>query len=130
MFPCVCLMQGCWYCQLLSFRLKMRNPWPFGHQLICRIHWISLTISQKKFFVNLWHKWKRKPGYCNAEVGGGRAGVSFCFRLNNFNLLWPIDNKLAVWVAYIKRQLGIATKVSVIKVKVTVTKNGNSVSAQ
>jgi len=38
-------------------------------------------------------------------------------------LLWPFDTKLAVWVAYIKRQLGIATHVSVIKVKVTVTKN-------
>jgi len=38
-------------------------------------------------------------------------------------LLWSIDTKLAVWVAYIKRQLGIATQVSVIKVKVTVTKN-------
>jgi len=37
-------------------------------------------------------------------------------------LLWPIDTKLAVWVAYIKAQLGIATHVSVIKVKVTVTK--------
>jgi len=37
-------------------------------------------------------------------------------------LLWPIDTKLAVCVAYIKRQLGIATHVSVIKVKVTVTK--------
>ena len=37
-------------------------------------------------------------------------------------MLWPIDTKLAVWVAYIKRQLGIATKVSVIKVRVTVAK--------
>jgi len=37
-------------------------------------------------------------------------------------LLWPIDTKLAVWVAYIKTQLGITTQVSVIKVKVTVTK--------
>jgi len=42
-------------------------------------------------------------------------------------LLWPIDTKLAVWVAYIKAQLGILTQVSVIKVKVTVTKNRNSV---
>ena len=42
-------------------------------------------------------------------------------------MLWPIDMKIAVWVAYIKRQLGIATQVSVIKVKVTV-KNRNSVS--
>jgi hypothetical protein len=31
-------------------------------------------------------------------------------------LLWPIDAKLDEWVAYIKRQLGIATQVSVIKV--------------
>ena len=38
--------------------------------------------------------------------------------------------KLAVWVAYMMTQLGIATKVYVIKVKVTVTKNRNSVSAQ
>ena len=52
----------------------------------------------------------------------GRAGVNFWFPVNNFSLLWPIDIKLGVWVAYIKRQLGIATKVTVIKVKVTVTK--------
>jgi len=37
-------------------------------------------------------------------------------------LLWPIDTKLAVWVAYIKTQLGIATHVYLIMVKVTVTK--------
>jgi len=37
-------------------------------------------------------------------------------------LLWPIDTKLGVWVAYIKMKLGIATQMSVIKVKVTVTK--------
>ena len=52
------------------------------------------------------------------------------FPLNNFSLLWPIDTKLAVWVAYIKTLLGIATQVSVIKVKDTVTKNRNSVFAQ
>ena len=56
--------------------------------------------------------------------------VNFWFPLNNFSLLWPIDTKLGVWVAYIKRQLGIATQLSVIKVKDTVTKNRNSVSAQ
>jgi len=39
------------------------------------------------------------------------------FPLNNFSLFWPIDTKLAVWVAYIKSQLGIATQVSVIKFK-------------
>jgi len=37
-------------------------------------------------------------------------------------LLWPIATKLYVWVAYIKTQLGIANNVSVIKVKVIVTK--------
>jgi len=37
-------------------------------------------------------------------------------------LLGPINNQLAEWVAYIKAQLGIATQVYVIKVKVTVTK--------
>jgi len=34
----------------------------------------------------------------------------------------PIDTKLAVYVAYIKTQIGIANQASVIKVKVTVTK--------
>jgi len=33
-------------------------------------------------------------------------------------------------VTYVKRQLGIATQMSVIEVKVTVTKNRKSVSAQ
>ena len=59
-----------------------------------------------------------------------RADVNFWFPLNNFSLPWLIDTKLGVWVAYIKSQLGIATQVSVIKVKVTVTKNRNSVFAQ
>ena len=69
-------------------------------------------------------------------MAGGRAGgrvlngVKLRFPPNNFSLLWPIDTKLNVWVAYIKRQLGIANQVSVIKVKLTVTKNRNSVSAQ
>jgi len=60
----------------------------------------------------------------------GRAVVNFWFPLNNLSLLWPFDTKLAVWGAYIKTQLGIATQVSVIKVKVTVTKIRNSGSAQ
>ena len=58
------------------------------------------------------------------------AAVNFWFLLNNFCLLWPIDIKLALWVAYIIAQLGIANQVSVIKFKVTVTKNRNLVSAQ
>ena len=58
-------------------------------------------------------------------MAGGRAVVNFWILLNNFSLLWPIDTKLAVWVANIKRQLGIATQVNVIKVKVTVNKNRN-----
>jgi len=55
--------------------------------------------------------------------------IEIQFLLNNFSLLWPIDTKLGVWVAYSKTQLGIATKVFVIKVKVTDIKNRNSVSA-
>jgi len=56
--------------------------------------------------------------------------IEIQFPRNNFSLLWLIDTKRGVWVAYNKTQLGIATQVSVIKVKVTVTKNRNSVSAQ
>jgi len=56
--------------------------------------------------------------------------IEIQFPLNNFSLLWPIDTKLAVWVAYIKTQLESGTQVSVIKVKVSVTKTRNSVSAQ
>jgi hypothetical protein len=70
--------------------------------------------------------------YCNVEVGGqagSRAGSNLWFLLNNLSLLWHIDIKLGVSKAYIKKQLGIATQVSAIKVKVTVTKNRNSVSA-
>jgi len=48
--------------------------------------------------------------------------IEIQFPLNNFSLLCLIDTKPAVWVAYIRTQLGIATQVSVIKVKVTVTK--------
>jgi len=85
---------------------------PFTVQCMCRGHF-------KPGF-------QQNPGYCNADVGGGRvgvrAGVNFWFPLKSFSLLWLIDTKLTVWVAYIKRQLGIATHVSVIKVKVTVTK--------
>jgi len=44
------------------------------------------------------------------------------FSLNNFSLLWHCDTKVAVWVAYIKAQLWIATQMSVIKVKVTYLK--------
>jgi len=42
-------------------------------------------------------------------LAGGRIlnGVKLRFPLNNLSLLWPIDTKLAVWVAYIKRQLGL-----------------------
>ena len=42
--------------------------------------------------------------------------------LKNFSLIWPIDTKLGVWLAYIYTQLGIATQLYVVKVKVTVTK--------
>ena len=47
--------------------------------------------------------------------------VKLMISLNNFSLLWPIDYKLAVLLAYIMRQIGTAAQMSVIKVKVTVT---------
>ena len=56
--------------------------------------------------------------------------IEIQFPLNNLSLLWPVDTKHGVWIAYIKKQLGIATHVSVINVKFTVTKNKNSVFAQ
>jgi hypothetical protein len=55
--------------------------------------------------------------------------IEIQFLLNNLSLIWSFDSKRGVWVAYIKRQLAIATQMSVIKVKVTVAKNRNSVSA-
>jgi len=72
------------------------------------------------------------PNVCDQGQGSRSLflKIEIQFPLNNLSLLWHIDTKLAVWVAYIKAQLWIATQMSVIKVKVTVTKNRNSVSAQ
>jgi len=42
-------------------------------------------------------------------------------------LLLPIDTKLAVWIAHIKMQRGIATHMALIKIKLTVTKSRISV---
>jgi len=64
------------------------------------------------------------PGVCD-QGHCHLLKIEIQFRLNNFSLLWPIDTKLAVWVAYIQTQLGIATQMYVIKFKVTVTKNRN-----
>ena len=122
----------------------------FFTRIIIYPYWISVSVVQ---LLNCFKYGKRKRSWSLFSLltrfstkilvirlaNGGRAGgwagcilngVKLRFPLNNFSLLWPIDTKLAVWVAYIKRQLGIATQVSVIKVKVTVTKNRNSVSAQ
>ena len=49
------------------------------------------------------------------------AKIEIQFQCNNLSLLWSIDTKLDVWVAYIKWQQEIATQMSVIKVEVTVT---------
>ena len=87
------------------------------------IHWLKNLIINQVFNEN-------RVIVMLKSAAGGRAGVNFWFPFNNFSLLWTIDTKLALWVAYIKTQLGIATQVSVTKVKVTVTKNRNSVSAQ
>ena len=51
--------------------------------------------------------------------------IEIQFPLNNFSLLWHIDTKLAVCVAFIKTRLVIAIQVSVIKLNVTVTKIEN-----
>ena len=69
--------------------------------------------------------WGCYPGVFDQGQGQLLLKIDIQYPLNNFNLFWPIDTKLAVWVAYIKRQLGIATQVSLVKV--TVTKNRNSV---
>lgn len=60
---------------------------------------------------------------------GGWAAVNFWFTLNNLSMNGAIDTKLDVWVAYIKAQLGTA-QISVVKGKVTVTKNRKMVSSQ
>jgi len=73
--------------------------------------------------------WDCYPGVCDESQGHCYEKWKFSFRiipLVCFGLLTPN----LVWVAYINTQLGIATQVYVIKVKVTVTKNRKSVSAQ
>jgi hypothetical protein len=69
-------------------------------------------------------------GHLGSKTRSLLLKIEIQFLLNNMSLLWLIDAKPGVWVAYKKRQLGIGTQVSVIKVKVTVAKNRNSVSAQ
>jgi hypothetical protein len=54
--------------------------------------------------------------------------IKIQFPHDNLSLLLPIDAKLDVWLACIKRQLKVASQVFVIKGKVTVTKNRYSVS--
>jgi hypothetical protein len=66
-------------------------------------------------------------GHLGSKTRSLLLQIEIQFLLNNLSLLWPIDAKLSLWVVYNKRQLGIATQVSVIKVKVTVAKNRNSI---
>jgi len=70
--------------------------------------------------------WDCYPGVCD-QGQGHLLKIEIQFLLNNFSSLWPIDTKPSVWVAYIKTQLGIAYQVTLIKVKVTITKNRNSI---
>ena len=82
-----------------------------------------------KFWILSWILfYQSKVGFFILEVG--EATVNYWFPLNNFSLLWPVDTKLTVLLAFIKRQLGIFTQVFDIKVKVTVAKYRNAVSAQ
>jgi hypothetical protein len=66
-------------------------------------------------------------GHLGSKTWSLLLKIEIQFLPNNLSLLWPIDAKLSVWVAYKKRH---ATQMSVIKVKVTVAKNRNSVLAQ
>jgi len=70
------------------------------------------------------------PGVYDQDSRSLFQKIENLFPLNNFSLLWLIGTQQYVWVAYVQMQLGIATQVSVIKVKVTVAKRRNSVSAQ
>ena len=63
-------------------------------------------------------------------AGGWACGRASTFVIRSItSLLWPIDTKLVVWVAYIKAQLRIAIQMFVITVKMTVTKNRKYVFA-
>ena len=66
-------------------------------------HWVSSfaqgRISKNKLFLLTRFSTKRSL----------LLKVEIHFPLNNLSLLWPIDTKLGIWVAYIMRQLGIAT---------------------
>ena len=54
--------------------------------------------------------------------------IEIQFPLHHLSLLRPIDTKFSIWVAYIKRHLGIAYQVP--RIKVTVAKNGKLDSTQ
>jgi len=55
--------------------------------------------------------------------------IEIQFPLNNLSFLWQSDARHGMYIAYIKRQLGIATQIAVIKVKVTVAKIENNDTA-
>jgi len=46
--------------------------------------------------------WDCYPGVCDQGKSQLLLKKEIQFLLNNFSLLWLIDTKLAVWVAYIK----------------------------
>jgi hypothetical protein len=76
---------------------------------------------------------KLLSGYCPKSAGrraGRPVGQASTFGFRSITLVCFGHTKLGVWIAYIKMQLGNVTQGSVIKVKVTVTKNRNSVSTQ
>jgi len=49
--------------------------------------------------------------------------------LSNISLPLVINTERCIWVAFSQGQLGIATQMSLFKVKVTVTKNRNTASS-
>jgi len=113
-------------------RKTTSSIWPSTLPSRTSLNWPGLVTTASTPASHRWQSWFSWACIISIfnQVFNGCSGVNIWFPLNNFSLLWPIDTKLAVLVAYIKRQLGIATQVSVIKVKVTVTKSRNSVSAQ
>jgi len=46
--------------------------------------------------------WDRYPGVCDQGKGQLQLKIEIQFPLKNFSMFWPIDPKLAAWVAYTK----------------------------
>ena len=72
-----------------------------------RVYIISIFENAISSFVN--QVLNGKPIIVMLKSVGGRVDVNFWFPDDNLGLIWPIKTKLSVRVAYVKRQLEIAT---------------------